>query len=84
MPLHRLYKRPNYNYSKIKLDNSFLKQNFIKVLTTHFNHNLKDAGYFIRVSIKSSKRSFLKHVMMFIISLVAKQIRFPTNNRIGY
>ena len=25
LPLHRLYKRPEYNYSKIKLDISFLK-----------------------------------------------------------
>ena len=24
LPMHRLYKRPEYNYSKIKLDNSFL------------------------------------------------------------
>ena len=47
----------NYDYSKIKLDNSFLKQNFVKIITTHLDNNLKDAGYFIRVSIKS----FLKH-----------------------
>ena len=53
LPLRRLYKSPEYNYSKIKLDNSFLKQNFVKILTTHLDHNLKDAGYFIRVSIKS-------------------------------
>ena len=32
LPLHRLYKRLEYNYSKIKLDNSFLKQNFVKSL----------------------------------------------------
>ena len=25
LPLHRLYKRPEYNYAKNKLDNSFLK-----------------------------------------------------------
>ena len=60
--MHRLYKRPEYNYSKNKLDNSFLKQNFVKILTTHLDHNLKDAGYFIRVSIKSFKKSFLKHI----------------------
>ena len=60
--LHYIYKRQKYNYSKIKLDNSFLKQNFVKILTTHLDHNLKDAGYFIRVSIKSFKKSFLKHV----------------------
>ena len=62
LPLHSLYKRPEYNYSKIKLDNSFLGQNFVKILTTHLDHNLKDVGYFIRVSIKSFKKSFLKHV----------------------
>ena len=45
LPLDRLYKRPEYNYSKNKLDNSFLKQNFVKILTTHLDHNLKDAGY---------------------------------------
>ena len=39
LPLHRLYKRPEYNYSKNKLDNSFLKQNFVKILTTHLDHN---------------------------------------------
>ena len=61
LPLHCLYKRPEYNYSKNKLDNSFLKQNLVKILTTHLDHNLKDAGYFIRVSIKSFKKSFLKH-----------------------
>ena len=27
--LHRLYKHLDYNYSKMKLDNSFWKQNFI-------------------------------------------------------
>ena len=62
LPLHRQYKRPDYNYSKIKLDDSFLKQNFVKILTTHLHHNLKDAGYFISVFIKSFKQSFLKHV----------------------
>ena len=62
LPLHHLCKRPEYNYSKIKLDNSFLKQNFAKILTTHLDHNLKGAGYFIRVSNKSFKTSFLKHV----------------------
>ena len=62
LPLHRLYRHPDYNYSKIKLDNSFLKQNFANILTTHLDHNLKNAGYFIRVSIKFFKRSFLKHV----------------------
>ena len=62
LPLHRLYKRPEYKYSKNKLDNSFLKQNFVKILTTHLDHNVKDAGYFIRVSIKSFKKFFLKHI----------------------
>ena len=62
LPLNHLYKCPDYNYFKIKLDNSFLKQNFVKTLNTLFAHNLKDAGYFIRVSIKSFKKSFLKHI----------------------
>ena len=62
LPLHCLYKHPNYNNSKIKLDNSLFKQSFVKVLTTHLDHNLKDAGYFIYVSIKYFKKSFLKHV----------------------
>ena len=39
-----------------------MKQNFVKILTTHLDHNLKGAGYFIRVSVKSFKKSFLKHV----------------------
>ena len=62
LALHRLYKRPDYNFSKIKLDNSFLKENFVKIGTTYFDRNLKDAGYFIRASIKSSKKFFLKHI----------------------
>ena len=55
LPLPRLYKCPEYNYS-------FLKQNFVQILTTHLDHNLKDAGYLIRVSIKSFKKFFLKHI----------------------
>ena len=39
-----------------------MKQNFVKILTTHLDHNSKDTGYFICVSIKSFKQSFLKHV----------------------
>ena len=57
-----VYKCPEYNYSKNKLDNSFLKQNFVKILTTHLDHNLKDAGCLIRVCIKSFKKFFLKHI----------------------
>ena len=41
LPLHRLHKHPEYNYSKIKLDNSFLKQNFVKIITTQLDHNFK-------------------------------------------
>ena len=33
LPLRCLRKRRNYNYSKMKLDNSFLKENFVKILT---------------------------------------------------
>ena len=47
---------------KSKLDNSFLKQSFVKICKTHLDHHLKDAGYFICVSIKSFKKSFLKYV----------------------
>ena len=50
LPLHHLYKYPEYNYSKNKLDYSFLKQNFVKIVTTHLDHNLKDAGYLTSVS----------------------------------
>ena len=70
LPLHQLYKRPDYNYSKIKLDNSFLEQNFAKISITHLDHNLEDAGYFFHVSIKFSKSlSWSMYVMMFMISL---------------
>ena len=40
LPLHRLFKRPEYNYTKIKLDNFFLKQNFVEIFTTHPDQNL--------------------------------------------
>ena len=73
LPLHRLYKRPNYNYSKIKLDNSLLKQNFVEILTTHLDHNLKDAGCFVRVSIKSSKKSFFKHVCNYVYDFLSSK-----------
>ena len=43
LPLHCLYKCPDFNYSKIKLDNSFFKQNFVKILATRLTHNSKDA-----------------------------------------
>ena len=61
-PLHLLYKRLDYNYSKTKLDRYFLQQNFVKILTTHLEHNLKDVGCFIHVPNKCFKNSFLKHV----------------------
>ena len=66
-----LYKRPKYSYSKIKLDNSFLKQSFFKVITTNLDHNIEDAIYFVFVSIKSFKKSFT-YVMMSMIFLVEK------------
>ena len=46
----------------LKLNLIVLSWNFVKILTTHLDHNLKDASYFIRVSVKSFKKSFLKHV----------------------
>ena len=39
LALHYLYKYPDYNYPKIKLNNSFLKQSFVKIFTTHLDHN---------------------------------------------
>ena len=39
--LQRLYKRPEYNYSKIKLDKSLLKENFLEMFITHLDHNSK-------------------------------------------
>ena len=62
LPLKRSHDRPPYNANKNKHENSFLRHNFVKVLTRHLDHNLKDTGYFIRVSIKSFKKSFLKHI----------------------
>ena len=64
LPLHRLYKAPQYNYSKNKLDNSFLKQHF--------------GGYFIRVSIKSFKKSFLKQIRNNVYDFLSNKVdSFP-------
>ena len=77
LPLHRLYKRTHYNY-KIKFDKSSLKQNFVNILTTHLDHNLKDAGDFIRVSVKSLKKSFWKYVCYDAYdSLISEADSFP-------
>ena len=74
LPLHGLYKRPIYNYSKIKLDNFFLKQDFVIILTFFIDHNLKNAGYFIFVSIKS----FLKHICNDVYDILSsKADSFP-------
>ena len=75
LPLHRLYKRPDYNCSNINLDNSFLKQSLIKILATHLDHNLKDAAYFIRVSIR---KSFFKHVCNDVYDFLSRFIAQPT------
>ena len=56
---------------KIKLDNSFLKQSFFKVITTSLDHNIEDAIYFVFVSIRSFKKSFT-YVLMSMIFLVEK------------
>ena len=65
----------------LKLNLIVLSWNFVKILTRHLDHNLKDASYFIRVSVKSFKKSFLKHVCNDVYDfLVAKQIHFPTNS----
>ena len=70
----------NYNYFKTKLDNFFLKQNLVKILTTHLDHNFKNAGYFIRVSIKYFQKSFLKHVCVYDF-LSRKADSFPNQLR---
>ena len=70
----------NYNYFKTKLDNFFLKQNLVKILTTHLDHNFKNAGYFIRVSIKYFQKSFLKHVCVYDF-LSRKADSFPNQQR---
>ena len=55
-----------------------MKQNFVKILTTHLDHNLKDAGYFVRVSIKSFKNSFLKQIFNDVYDfLSSKADSFP-------
>ena len=46
LPLHCLYRRPEYDCSKNELDTSFLKQNFVKVLTPHLDHNFKRCWLF--------------------------------------
>ena len=81
LPLHSLYKRPDYNYCKIKLDNSFLKQNFVKILNTHLDPNLKDAGCLIRVPIKFFKK-FLKHVCNDVYNFISRNVdSFPNQQR---
>ena len=81
LPLHRLYKCPKYNYSQIKVDNSFLKQNFVKILTIHLYHNLKDADYFICVSIKSFKNPFLKKVCSDVYDFLGSKADSFSNQR---
>ena len=83
LPLDPLYKRPDYNYFKIELENSFLKQTFVKILTTNFDHNLKDASYFIRVCIKSFKMSFLKHACIDVYHFLSSKIQFLSSRFIS-
>ena len=55
-----------------------MKQNFVKILTTNLDHKLEDAGYFIHVTIKSFKKSFLKHVFNDVYDfLSSKADSFP-------
>ena len=55
-----------------------MKQNFVKILTTHLDHNLKDAAYFIRVSIISFKKTFLKNLCNDVYDfLISKADSFP-------
>ena len=82
LQLHRLYKCPEYNYSKIKLHNSFLKQSFVKILTTHLDHNLKDGGYFICVSIIFFKKSFLKYVWIDVYHFLSRKVGLFPNQQL--
>ena len=80
LPLHRAHNRPPYNVNRTKLDNSFLKENFLKILQTHLDVNIKDAGFFIRVSIKSFKKSALKFISTNIYDFVSnKPNDFPNH-----
>ena len=63
---------------KTKLDNSFLKKLFVKIFTTLLHHNLKGAGVFTCVSIKSFKTPFLKHACNDVYNfLTSKADSFP-------
>ena len=77
LSLHHLFKCSDLNYSEIKLDNSFSKQNLVKILTTYLDQNLKDASYFIQVSIKSFRKSFSKLVSNVYNFLSRKAVSFP-------
>ena len=55
-----------------------MKQNLVKILTTHLDHTSKDTGYFICVPIKYFKKSFLKHVCKDVSNfLSSKTDSFP-------
>ena len=55
-----------------------MKQSFVKIFTTRLDHNLKYAGYFIRVSIKSFKKLFLEQVYIDVYNfLSSKSDSFP-------
>ena len=58
-----------------------MKQNVVKVYTTHLDHNLKDAGYFFRVSIKSFKKSFLKHVFYNVYDFLSSKADSSPNQQ---
>ena len=51
-----------------------MKQNFVKIFTTHLANNLKDAGYFIPVSIKSFKKFFLKPVRNDVYDFLSSKV----------
>ena len=72
-PVHCLYKSPDYNYSKIKPDSSFLKQNFVKILTTQ----KMLAVLFVFLS-NPLQKSFLKHVCNGVYDFLSRKVdSFP-------
>ena len=58
-----------------------MKQNFVKIPTTHLDPNLKDAGCLIRVFIESFKK-FLKHVCNDVYNFISRNVDlFPNQQR---
>ena len=56
-----------------------MKQNSVKTLTRHLDHNVKDACYFICLSIKSFKKSFMKYVCNDVYDFLSSEADFSPN-----